>query len=562
MRRLFFLLNIVLLFSVAANAQTKAQLEAVLNRLDSVIDEAPKYERAKQMRITKLIDRLKGVKDPLSRYNINMRIYDEYESYKSDSAISYLEDNVRLARYMQRKDLEGDCLSLLAFQSSTVGRYYDALAILSKVDVTKLHGDGVFHYFRAENHVYNEIGYYSKIKSSQDSAYAISGKYEALMLKVLNKKSADYKQYLCRSLFYSDRRKEAEKVCNEWLKMEPETSRNFAIAAYYKYLIDVNNSEYDKAMYWAAKSAICDIQHAVMDQGSLWSIADYISGRDIDRSYKYIKFAWQCAMTFGTLVRAAQISPVLNVIESEYKDTLDKANLRLTIVLSVIAVMAIVLLVILIYIQKQRKRLAEAKNSLKQRNEELATTNDKLEDINKRLADSNGKLKDANSRIKAVNGQLHESDQIKEAYIGRFLALCSYYVDRMDMVRKDAVKMIKAHKLDELVHKLRSTEQKEQDVEELYSYFDSTFLNIFPTFVEDFNALLKPEARIEATEGKLNTTLRIFALIRLGIDDSGKIADFLHYSVNTIYNYRARTKNGCAGNRDTFEDEVKMLGKI
>ena len=133
----------------------------------------------------------------------------------------------------------------------------------------------------------------------------------------------------------------------------------------------------------------------------------------------------------------------------------------------------------------------------------------------------------------------------------------------MDEMRKHTNRMIKAHQVDELYQMTRSTEQKDKDIEKLYDHFDSTFLNLFPTFVDDFNALLRPESRITPpADGKLNTILRIFALIRLGFDDSGKIAEFLRYSVNTIYNYRARTKNGALSDRDNFEQNVKNLGRI
>ena len=104
---------------------------------------------------------------------------------------------------------------------------------------------------------------------------------------------------------------------------------------------------------------------------------------------------------------------------------------------------------------------------------------------------------------------------------------------------------------------------KEKELEELYENFDSVFLNLFPTFVDDFNALLDPETQIHPKdENRLTTEIRIFALIRLGIEDSSKIAEFLHYSVNTIYNYRARIKNGAINNRESFERRVKLLGLL
>ena len=120
---------------------------------------------------------------------------------------------------------------------------------------------------------------------------------------------------------------------------------------------------------------------------------------------------------------------------------------------------------------------------------------------------------------------------------------------------------LKNKELDSLFQLTKSTELKEREIEELNQNFDSVFLHLFPGFVDDFNALLQPEMQIHPKEeNRLTTDLRIFALIRLGIDDSSKIAEFLHYSVNTIYNYRARIKNGAIGNREQFEASVKDLG--
>lgn len=554
-RCLHLLLYIGLLFPLPVMARDKADVKRILQRLDSVIDHAPQYEAAKQSQIARLAAQCKAAKEPLARYRLNMQLYEEYRSYQSDSALHILEANYAIARRLQRKDMEDDCLSLMAYQSSSAGRYPDAKALLDRVDESQLKGRGRFYYYRAQTHLYTEMGYYSHLESLRDSAYHIAGRYESLLMQSLDPHSADFKEYLCRKHFNYGEMKEALRTSDEWAALVPEGSREFAMVAYYKYLIYMTMKDYDNAVYWVARSAISDITHGVMDQASLWSLADYLSGRDIDRSYKYINFSWECASKFGASVRAAQISPILSVIGSEYKDKLDGANKRLRIFLSLLSFFAVALLIMLYYVTQQRHHLTEARNDLRKRNEQLAESNGKLEE-------SNEKLKAANGRVTTVNGQLHESNQIKEAYIGRFLTLCSEYVDRMDKSRKTVGRLVKARKYDELYEASRSTEQKEKDLEQLQEYFDSTFLNIFPTFVDDFNALLKPENRIEVPQGKLNTTLRIFALIRLGIDDSGKIAEFLHYSVNTIYNYRARTKNGCLGNRDEFEEEVKKLGKI
>ena len=151
---------------------------------------------------------------------------------------------------------------------------------------------------------------------------------------------------------------------------------------------------------------------------------------------------------------------------------------------------------------------------------------------------------------------------MKEEYIGRFLSLCSQYIDKLDDYRKMVNRKMKNKELDELFRMTKSTELKEKEIEELCQNFDSVFLHLFPNFIDDFNALLLPDMQVHPKEeNRLSTDLRIFALIRLGIDDSSKIAEFLHYSVNTIYNYRARIKNGAVGNREAFERKVKELGR-
>jgi hypothetical protein len=150
---------------------------------------------------------------------------------------------------------------------------------------------------------------------------------------------------------------------------------------------------------------------------------------------------------------------------------------------------------------------------------------------------------------------------VKEKYIGLSLRQCSIYIENMEKLRKEVLTMLKNKRHTELMTKMRSHDYRDRQQQELFDIFDTTFIHLFPTFVDDFNKLLRPEERIHLDDtSRLNTDLRIFALIRLGIDDSSKIAEFLHYSVNTIYNYRARIKNGAICGRDEFEKKVKEIG--
>jgi len=187
--------------------------------------------------------------------------------------------------------------------------------------------------------------------------------------------------------------------------------------------------------------------------------------------------------------------------------------------------------------------------------------NNKLSNANDNLDISNHELSATNQKLAISNQRLNESNRVKEEYIGRFLSICSQYVDKLDDYRKMVNKKLKNKELQDLFTISKSTEFKDKELDELYANFDSVFLHLFPNFVNDFNAMLKPEFQIHSKDSeRLSTDIRIFALIRLGIDDSSKIAEFLHYSVNTIYNYRARIKNGVLTDREDFERRVKDLG--
>ena len=179
----------------------------------------------------------------------------------------------------------------------------------------------------------------------------------------------------------------------------------------------------------------------------------------------------------------------------------------------------------------------------------------------KRLSKARNELGVINNQLKSLNNELAEANHIKEEYIAHFLGICSTYIDKLESYRKMVNKKINGGQVTELLKITKSSEVLESELKEFYVNFDNTFLHLYPKFVEEFNSLLVKEERIVLKKGELlNTELRIFALIRLGIDDSSKIANLLRYSVNTIYNYRAKVKNKALGSRDDFESLVMRIG--
>ena len=166
-----------------------------------------------------------------------------------------------------------------------------------------------------------------------------------------------------------------------------------------------------------------------------------------------------------------------------------------------------------------------------------------------------------NNTLKKINFEVTEANYIKEEYIAYFLNQCSKYIEKLDDYRKMVNKKIQDKQIENLYKTTKNNNLKEDELEELYTNFDTMFMHLFPDFIEKFNSLLLDDEHIYIKKGEvLNTELRIYALIRLGIDDSGKIANFLGYSVNTIYNYRAKIKNKAKISREDFEWTVRKIG--
>ena len=466
----------------------------------------------------------------------------------NDSAIFYIDRCITLAEGLGDRVHAEECQIHLAWQCTESGMYYEAMDILDAMDEAKISDPrNLKQYHSTLAHLYSELGYYCKVPRLQQAYFAKGDYYrqlidttvcspdEALQIKEIAYFNAGDAQGALR---YSDMR----------LKQVETGSHEFAIVAFYRYLDYQLLGDSVQARYWVTQSALSDVRNAVMDQGAMWELANLLmADGDMDRAYRYIHFAWQCASKFNTVKRNSQISPVLTAISDNYEASLKRANRQLLYLAIVASLLAALFLGILFYSNSQRKKLARARNELSASNTQLATLNAQLSDLNSQLRDANLKL--------------NESNRVKDEYVGRFIHLCSFYIDRLDEMRKRVNKMVKSHDLDALVRFTGDSALRDTNLNELYEMFDTTFLHLFPNFVDDFNALLRPECRITPpASGTLNTDLRIFALIRLGIEDSSRIAEFLHYSVNTIYNYRAKIKNGSIADRDTFESRVKSLG--
>ena len=405
--------------------------------------------------------------------------------------------------------------------------------------------------------MYSELSYYTHFDNMRQIYLDKAHHYEQLMMQHLPPTSEAC--FLRRELRAQGegRFSESMKINNDWLATVEPGSHPYALVALYRYIELKKQGNKSEMMHWLVESVFTDIKNATMDQGSMWELANELMLQgDIERASHYISFTSDCANRYGSRQRNWQIAPLLTAIAKNYKAKSERTTTQLRVTIAFISILALLLLGALLFLHRRHKQLTDARNELHQTNSQLATLNEELKTANNQLSEKNAQFAE-------LNAQLSESNRVKEEYIGRFMSICSQYINKLDAYRKMVNKKMKNKELDELFQLTKSTELKEKELEELLENFDSVFLHLFPHFVEDFNALLQPESQVRPKEdNRLTTEIRIFALIRLGIEDSSKIAEFLHYSVNTIYNYRARIKNGAIACREQFEQHVKKLGQI
>ena len=220
-------------------------------------------------------------------------------------------------------------------------------------------------------------------------------------------------------------------------------------------------------------------------------------------------------------------------------------------------------------LQDSNDELKYNNNELKYNNNELKNFNNELKDSNKALKDSNNELKgsndelkDSNKALRDANDELENTNAKRELMANAFIMLCYQYIERLDSQRKLVIRKIKANQQNELLSILSSSKRGTEESQSFFSQFDKIFLSLYPSFVNELNSLLIPEAQIELKEdNELTPSLRVAALVRLGVTESPKIAGILSYSLQTIYNYRSTLKNS-AIDKEHFEENLQKLCSV
>ena len=563
-----FILIVCLLFPAYVCADTsKHALEEnrkLLHSLDSLLEQQDLFVRVKEERIKQLKMQYSRVKDVKELYAMNRMVYLEYRVYDADSALHYINKNIQLAQQTNNRTWEVVSLLEQSFVLTSSGLLTEALKAVSDIQPEELPQNLRSEYFGRLCTLYSRLRDYSSENSQLSEHY--NNLQKAFRDSVYLTATPDELRYWnCRAWLYmgTPEIEPVKQAFEENKQTLSNDSRKYSIATYNLSAIYRSENNESKYLENLILSAMADIRSVNGDIGSLQEIAEYLFKHgEIDRAYNYILYCSQKAMLFHNRVRIVKMSHLQNQIYKAYQEQSRTQQKRLQASLIAVSFLFLVLIGAFLFIRKQMRRLKEANLKLDSTNQKLSVNMDALSTAHQRLEEVNIQLKDLNTQLQEVNDQLRESNYVKEEYIGYVFNICSTYISKLEEFRKNINRKLKVGQIEDVKAMTDSSATASNELKEFYQNFDTIFLHLYPDFVGDFNALLLPEERIELKEGELlNTELRIHALIRLGITDSVKIADFLHCSAQTVYNNRLRTRNKSIITKEDFINAVKKLGK-
>ena len=490
-----YMLFLLLLFPFSLCAM-HTDNAAALKKLDEVISKKETFQIRKEKEINNLKLELAHSTDPVRKYELYASLFGAYLHYQADSSLYYINREMEILPLLNRPELEYEIIINRATVMGVMGMYIEAIEQLERIDPKKLNEWTRLSYYQTYRACYGWLADYTTNKNEKE-------------------------KYLKKTDLYRD---------SIIAAMPPEANKTIVYTLSEAYSM---KKDIEKEVYYLILTAIADLETPVREYASLQKLAHlmYESG-DIDRAYKYLSCSMEDAVACNARLRFIEVTEFFPIIDKAYKLKEEKERAVSRAMLISVSLLSLFLLIAIFYLYRWMKKL-----SVMRRNLSLA-----------------------NKQMSAVNAELEQTGKIKEVYIARYLDRCVNYLDKLETYRRSLAKLAMASRIEDLFKAIKSEQFIRDERDEFYNEFDRSFLKLFPNFISAFNNLLVEEGRVYPKSDELLTTeLRIFALIRLGVVDSNKIAHFLGYSLATIYNYRSRMRNKAAGDKDMFEQNVMNL---
>lgn len=545
-----YLFSLILIF--VAMGVSARDLDSMLVQFDKVLERRDTYFMAHEHAIdsAKAVLRLIPVSEYGRRAAALHDIFNLYRSYQGDSARVYADREAEAAR------ASGDPETIVLAQEDrlyskiTGGIFSEGADIVRQTDLSKVSKETKGRFYFYCNRLYTDMSNYAdgtfsdensvKARAYSDSVIALlpptayMSQYSQIF-KTLENLTTDQKIEIYNGLLRRNDIDLAEKAMIVSI-----------LADLYTYKDDKETTAFYKA-----QSAIYDILSAKRETTSKNDLARIMFELgDLDRADRYIQAALEDADFFNARHRKIEIAKVFPLIQQARYMAVDNERSHLRIFTIILIIIGLVLAGLLFYILVQRRKLSESRRQVALRNDELEK--------------ANGELEELNSSLKKAYDSLAESNRIKDEYIGFGFSVNSEYISKLEALYKLVKRKLKVRQYEDLDIMLKDSDIR-REKNEMKQNFDKVFLRLFPTFIQDYNALFEQPAADGAeleSQAELTPEMRIFALIRMGITDCADIARFLNFSVNTVNTYKTRAKNRSTVPNDRFEAKIMEIRSL
>lgn len=434
---------------------------------------------------------------------------------------------------------------------------------MRSIDYTTLPVDLLIEYYGQMIYLFSHYGNYAGGDSNE--YYVRERAYKDSIMEIITPAHPDYLWYKSWDIIGAEKDDDTlipaleKRVDASRLNTRRDAKEAYILAQLWKRAGDMK-----KYSDYMIQSAIADVKIANADVASLEELARLLYARgDIDRAYRYVNYCLNKAIVYPNRVRAISITRLLDEVNNVYQQRSRAEQRRSHVALTVVCILAAVLISAIVIIIVQNRRLRRQGRRLDKANKDLSANISGLSEAQSQLHEANSRLTELNADLQRKNEELYESNYVKEEYIGYVFTICSNYIRKLEDFRSSIYVKAITGKYKDILAETESTDMMRDELRDFYRSFDSIFLHIYPDFVADFNSLLQEDKRITPKDGELlNTELRIYALVRLGITDSIKIAEFLHCSPQTVYNNRFKVRNKALVPKKNFAEAVRSLGKF
>ena len=547
-RSLLYILFLLLPTTLSAGSKT----QQLRQKLDNLLEQRNALIDNKNKDINRLKKNLTTSENTLKRLQTYEQLFEEYYVFQFDSAMTYLNKGIKLAKETQNTYYYNSNTISKAELLSIGGLYNEAIHEIEQVDTTVLDKAQHFEYYFSLFRIHTYWADFCNDKTYTPTHRLKAQEYLKKAMPFCDETDKTYEYYLGEyAVFVLNNPQAARAHYIKAIKQLPQNSRFYAMSCFALSGSYGNEGNTEKQEEFLLLSSIADIENCTMENFALQNLAMYIfehNKDELDLAQQYIQTALEDAHFYNNRLRIIEISSKLPVIVSSYQQTLNQRNKVQMTAIIVISLLLLFLLSAVFYIVKQTKRL-----SLQQ--QELQKNNNQLSELNRQQ-------KELNTQLHGLNALLVDTNRKRERLAKLYIDLCAKYIARLKKQQTLVKRKIKANQTTELLSQLSSERLSEEDAATFLSRFDKAFLDLYPDFTEELNSLLLPEGQIQnKNTDELTTEQRIMALIRLGVKESAEIADLLFYSPQTIYNYRSVLK-GKAINKETFEEEVMKLCRV